>query len=692
MALALVDFSAEEKSFLSDPLAEQALARTGVLLDDLRPKPHTDADNPSRAAHLERRRQYKWRLVRDEFARLQAHAATHTASPAGRRASDPSDLVRASLEASLRRELAAAASTLQHEWQAEARRQQIEHRHASALSARMEIARRREHELLAKRKQLELRAEMRQARLAARAAGGAAAEGAASAAAERAASAAAERAASAAAERPASAPPSRPTGRGSGEASVGWQRAAKERLARAARQRKEELELQRQEELARKLAQKEQVVEERREQLAYEAQQRKVLHEARRLRHEEQKLTAESVEFEHRLALQKELLRKQELAARERSRHTHTRGGATVRENENPNRGGVQDDGGLPPAAGAKDGGAARARGVELEERRAAEERTRIEKLEARLQEHERAVEAQRRKEAAELRAKAALKELKRAAVNEAHTMHEAQRGHELAKQLEAAESRSREVKQKKQAELAERLAERRLRRDDVADNVERIHRAQSYKRAAIEANIRAKDERSEARRQRSEAASAAQRAMQAARIRRVAEMQDRLDAEMRQLSVSSPKAAPPAKPSPHALIDPRLVAVATGASPRRRVGAGRPSSAPPSRGKAPSAAPSGGHKPQQSHGAPPAARTSIADRWASSAEMERLARHQNEMLLRALEREQEREIERERLIASTPAGPDYKRLLKLLDLERAKANREIKRMAEDHELALARY
>lgn len=31
-------------------------------------------------------------------------------------------------------------------------------------------------------------------------------------------------------------------------------------------------------------------------------------------------------------------------------------------------------------------------------------------------------------------------------------------------------------------------------------------------------------------------------------------------------------------------------------------------------------------------------------------------------------------------------------RLLKLLELERTKANREIKRMAEDHELELARY
>lgn len=31
-------------------------------------------------------------------------------------------------------------------------------------------------------------------------------------------------------------------------------------------------------------------------------------------------------------------------------------------------------------------------------------------------------------------------------------------------------------------------------------------------------------------------------------------------------------------------------------------------------------------------------------------------------------------------------------RLLKLLELERAKANREVKRIAEDHELELARF
>ncbi|KAL3915997.1 MAG: hypothetical protein SGPRY_007004 [Prymnesium sp.] len=158
--------------------------------------------------------------------------------------------------------------------------------------------------------------------------------------------------------------------------------------------------------------------------------------------------------------------------------------------------------------------------------------------------------------------------------------------------------------------------------------------------------------------------------------------------------------------------IDPDLIALATGAAPsrtRHRI-TRRPSSAPPAR-PAKVAIPSPPDQPPSTARGEGGGRVPVP-----LSELEKLRRQQNEALLLELEREQvssphqegtvaigwndlfarldrqEREIDRQRLIARTPSGPDHKRLLKLLELERTKANREIKRMAEDHELELARY
>jgi len=69
---------------------------------------------------------------------------------------------------------------------------------------------------------------------------------------------------------------------------------------------------------------------------------------------------------------------------------------------------------------------------------------------------------------------------------------------------------------------------------------------------------------------------------------------------------------------------------------------------------------------------------------------LEQLRRRQNDALLRTLEAEASRELERDVRLHSSASGPDHKRLVKLLELEREAARRDIRALTEEHELELA--
>ena len=78
-----IDFSGTERAFLCEPLAEEACRKAGVLLEDLRPRSYASFSvkgqdewvQQKRSDAYEQRRQFKWRLVREQHARLEAEDA-----------------------------------------------------------------------------------------------------------------------------------------------------------------------------------------------------------------------------------------------------------------------------------------------------------------------------------------------------------------------------------------------------------------------------------------------------------------------------------------------------------------------------------------------------------------------------------------------------------------------------------------
>ena len=76
----VVDFSPDERAFLTAPHAEEALGAAGVNIEDLRPRALESFDEATRgmrAQAYEARRKYLWRLVRDERSQIEARRAKH---------------------------------------------------------------------------------------------------------------------------------------------------------------------------------------------------------------------------------------------------------------------------------------------------------------------------------------------------------------------------------------------------------------------------------------------------------------------------------------------------------------------------------------------------------------------------------------------------------------------------------------
>ncbi|KAL3915996.1 MAG: hypothetical protein SGPRY_007003, partial [Prymnesium sp.] len=327
----LPDFSEEEKAFLSDERSQLALARAGVDLEQLRPRPPLPSS--SRTLQVEERRLYLWRLVRAEFENLPAPVGERQGE---KESSSPSSPPSSSV---VRRELALASCALRRQWETSHRQLELAQRQASAEEVRAELARQRAREQVVRREKMQMRAQMRHARLAAMA----------SAAESRALAGQGEGSTivgegkSGARRGPAGSAVSKhhsPAGRAR---TSRWSA-----MAEAARERRASLDRLREEELAVRLVSKERGAEERREQLVYEVRRKKVLGEAIRLRHEEQRLAGEAIELERRLALQAQVARRQQMAEAAAARRKHgvevvphlggARSGAVSRESEGGSR------------------------------------------------------------------------------------------------------------------------------------------------------------------------------------------------------------------------------------------------------------------------------------------------------------------------------------------------------------------
>lgn len=246
------DFNDEEKKILSEPLARDALAASGVLIEELRPKP--PPKDAVRAEHLEKRRQYKWELVRRELERLlvlQERAMNHADARAGAPLSDrtpQATCARTVLEAAVCRSLTEHARSATIDWEIEEKRKQMEERLANAEHARARRARERVQAIAAAHARRELRADLRaDARTVALKLNDATAK-----------------------QRPSSAPPTRTYVNSATRQSEGASRA---------RSQMEVSEAARRDALAERLAAREQVFEMHRQQKEFERQRKRILNE-----------------------------------------------------------------------------------------------------------------------------------------------------------------------------------------------------------------------------------------------------------------------------------------------------------------------------------------------------------------------------------------------------------------------------
>lgn len=244
------------------------------------------------------------------------------------------------------------------------------------------------------------------------------------------------------------------------------------------------------------------------------------------------------------------------------------------------------------------------------------------------------------------------------------------------------------EQKRQKQAAAAAVRFDVLRRREAAADNQEMRLRASLDKEERIRRSIASKERLYQERQSQKAEEAQILRAEREALQRREEKLREQLsnNATARDLVASASLIAkgplagarpghqrpprPPPSPRPvqvHTLID---------APPRRRPGSvprGRPTSTP------------GRAAPKVS-----AASGSAGIGVNSMAAIEALRQQQNEALIRLLEEEQAREIEREALLARTD-GTDRERLRKIFEVERANAEEETMGLAAHHELELAR-
>ena len=175
-----VDFDPEERSFLCAPHAEEAIRSAGVLLEDLRPRALESFDEPTRGMAYkayEQRRQYQWRLVREERMKLEAKAmrASKAAeklekvgSARGAAPTTTGGVPRSTHEAALQQMVARETRALERELRAEAQRQRLERKQEAASEARAAAQAEKERQRALKRMQAHMRGRSARSRVATR--------------------------------------------------------------------------------------------------------------------------------------------------------------------------------------------------------------------------------------------------------------------------------------------------------------------------------------------------------------------------------------------------------------------------------------------------------------------------------------------------------------------------------------------
>jgi hypothetical protein len=253
-------------------------------------------------------------------------------------------------------------------------------------------------------------------------------------------------------------------------------------------------------------------------------------------------------------------------------------------------------------------------------------------------------------------------------------------------------------------------------------ENAERVRRAEQYRIKETERSIEDKDRRYDEKRQSAEQQQKMRLAYQIARAKQEEALQAKLNARAHQelQSLGSARATPAAlataleayEPVRHEPPPPRMRP--RGREGRRDAGGGGGEGDGAGGGEAAvlETARDGRRRRREagSEAAEPALATAPhgdtrADSAAATADggygrstqqlkayaaIERLRARQNAELRAAVEAEQLKEAERARILEATADGADKTRLLKLLKLERERADSELMALTAEHELALA--
>merc|ERR1740139_1194312 len=130
----------EEQTFLDDPLAIEACQSCGVELQEL----HTQTlrlsshghDIVAAAEHSEKRRQYKWKLVREEYARLQRRGTAMASSASAGGDDTRMERMRKGQEGQMRMMLERQSRLMRQDMEAEARKERMALRQQMAAANR----------------------------------------------------------------------------------------------------------------------------------------------------------------------------------------------------------------------------------------------------------------------------------------------------------------------------------------------------------------------------------------------------------------------------------------------------------------------------------------------------------------------------------------------------------------------------
>ena len=150
----MASLTLEEQTFLDDPLAIEACLSCGLELHEL----HTQTvslssrhDVASAAEHAEKRRQMKWKLVREEHARLQRRQpAMASSASAGAADTTRMERMRKGQASNARMMLERQSRLMRQDMEAEARKERME------LKQKMATANRESQQLLRAHSQQEL--------------------------------------------------------------------------------------------------------------------------------------------------------------------------------------------------------------------------------------------------------------------------------------------------------------------------------------------------------------------------------------------------------------------------------------------------------------------------------------------------------------------------------------------------------